>query len=150
MDAAPGASTLAATVLRIACTPAERQYQAMPTQTTEAMNRAEDIEEAPANLAPAAARAYVEARVQGLCHEGALEVALGVEPPLPAGPARLEAVEFKIAHLERAVQELSDVLYRQQRELDAALAMNQRLRQQLEELESRAGEATPTEIPPHY
>jgi uncharacterized coiled-coil protein SlyX len=114
------------------------------------MTRAEDIEEAPANLAPAAARAYVEARVQGLCHEGALEVALGVESPLPAGPARLEAVEFKIAHLERAVQELSDVLYRQQQQLDSALAMNQRLRQQLEELESRAGEATPTEIPPHY
>ena len=43
------------------------------------MTSAEDIEEAPAHLSPAAARAYVEARTQGLCHEGALEVALGVQ-----------------------------------------------------------------------
>jgi uncharacterized coiled-coil protein SlyX len=64
--------------------------------------------------------------------------------------ARLEAVEFKIAHLERAVQELSDVLYRQQQQLDAALAMNQRLLQQLEDLESRSGDPAANEIPPHY
>lgn len=114
------------------------------------MTRAEDIEEAPANLTPAAARAYVEARVQGLCHEGALEVALGVEQSAPAGAARLESVEFKIAHLERAVQELSDVIYRQQQQIDATLAMNQRLREQLEDIESRAGGASPDETPPHY
>lgn len=63
---------------------------------------------------------------------------------------RLETVEFKIAHLERAVQELSDVLCRQQQQLDAALALNQRLRQQVEDIESRATDATPVEIPPHY
>lgn len=82
------------------------------------MTRADDSEQAPAQLTPAV--------------------------------ARLEAVEFKIAHLERAVQELSDVLYRQQQQLDAALAMNQRLRQQLEEIDSRPGDSTPVEIPPHY
>ncbi len=65
-------------------------------------------------------------------------------------PARLEAVEFKIAHLERALQELSDVLYRQQQQLDAALAVNQQLRRQLEEIEGRTGDANPVEIPPHY
>jgi uncharacterized coiled-coil protein SlyX len=72
----------------------------------------------------------------------------------PAQPSpdavRLEAVEFKIAHLERAVQELSDVLYRQQQQLDATLAMNQRLRQQLEDIESRSGDPSASEIPPHY
>ena len=114
------------------------------------MTRAEDIEEAPAHLTPEAARAYVEARTQGLCHEGALEVALGVERSTAGETSRLEAVEFKIAHLERAVQELSDVLYRQQQQLDAALAMNQRLCQQLEDMESRTGDATAVEIPPHY
>jgi uncharacterized coiled-coil protein SlyX len=81
---------------------------------------------------------------------GALEVALGVERSATAGAGRLDAVEFKIAHLERAVQELSDVLYRQQQQLDAALAMNQRLRQQLEEIEGRATDPAPVEIPPHY
>ena len=114
------------------------------------MTRAEDIEEAPAHLSPSAARAYVEARTQGLCHEGALEVALGVQGSTATGTERLEVLEFKVAHLERAVQELSDVLYRQQQQLDSALAMNQRLRQQLEEIEGRTGDATPVEIPPHY
>jgi uncharacterized coiled-coil protein SlyX len=114
------------------------------------MTPAEDIEEAPAGLSPEAARAYVGARAQGLCHEGALEVALGVERTVAGDAARLEAVEFKIAHLERAVQELSDVLYRQQQQLDASLAMNQRLRQQLEDIESRSGDPTAIEIPPHY
>jgi len=114
------------------------------------MTSADEIEEAPAHLAPDAARAYLDARSQGLCHEGALEVALGLAQPAAAGSARLETVEFKIAHLERAVQELSDVVYRQQQQLDAALALNQRLRQQLEDLEGRTTDAAPVEIPPHY
>lgn len=114
------------------------------------MTRAEDIEEAPAHLPPLAAKAYLEARTQGLCHEGALEIALGVERAAVPDTTRLETVEFKIAHLERAVQELSDVLYRQQQQLDATLALNQRLREQLEDLEGRTGEATPVEVPPHY
>jgi uncharacterized coiled-coil protein SlyX len=64
--------------------------------------------------------------------------------------ARLETVEFKLAHLERALQELSDVVYRQQQQLDVALAMNQRLRQQIEEIDGRGADATAVEIPPHY
>ena len=35
--------------------------------------------------------------------------------------ARLEAVESKLAHLERALQELSDVIYRQQQQLSIGL-----------------------------
>jgi uncharacterized coiled-coil protein SlyX len=114
------------------------------------MTRAADIEDAPAGLTPAAASAYVEARAQGLCHEGALEVAQGVERSAATAALRLETVEFKIAHLERALQDLSDVLYRQQLQLDAAVAMNQRLREQLEDVESRASDSAPIEIPPHY
>ena len=64
--------------------------------------------------------------------------------------ARLETVEIKLAHLERALQELSDVVYRQQQQLDAALAMNQRLRLQIEEIDGRGADATAVEIPPHY
>ena len=114
------------------------------------MQSAEDIEEAPAHLSPEAARAYLEARTQGLCHEGALEVALGVLASADAVGERVDTVEFKLAHLERAVQELSDVVYRQQQQIDAALAMNQRLRDQLQDLEGRTPDAAPVEIPPHY
>lgn len=67
-----------------------------------------------------------------------------------ATAGRIEAVEFKLAHLERAVQELSDVVYRHQLALDRVLETNRQLRQQLEELEGRASDAGAVEIPPHY
>jgi len=46
-----------------------------------------DLEDAPAHLWPEAARAYLDARVQGLCHEGALEVAEGIQKSLLADAA---------------------------------------------------------------
>ncbi len=64
--------------------------------------------------------------------------------------SRIEVLEFKLAHLERAVQELSDVLYRQQRELDGVLEVNRQLRRQLEEFVTRAADGSVAEIPPHY
>ncbi len=63
---------------------------------------------------------------------------------------RIEALEFKVAHLERALQELSDVLYRQQREIDALMDRNQQLREQVQQLEDRGAESGGVEIPPHY
>ena len=114
------------------------------------MSRADDIEEIPEGLGPEAAQAYLDARTQGLCHTGALEVALGVERATDGSSARIDSVEFKLAHLERALHDLSDVIYRQQQQLDGLLAANQRLRAQLEELDGRAGDAVPVEIPPHY
>jgi uncharacterized coiled-coil protein SlyX len=63
---------------------------------------------------------------------------------------RIEALEFKIAHLERALQELSDVMYRQQREIDGMLQLNRQLRSQVEQLETRGADASSVEIPPHY
>jgi uncharacterized coiled-coil protein SlyX len=110
----------------------------------------DEIDETPSHLSPAATQAYVGARIQGLCHDGALEVAEGVQRTLAAGSGRLDDVEFKVAHLERAVQELSDVLYRQQQQLDAAVAMNRELRGLLENFEARTDDAAPVEIPPHY
>ena len=63
----------------------------------------------------------------------------------------LEKIELKIAFLENAYQELSDVVYRQQREIEALqfqLGISQR---QLDEM--KAEQATPRpedERPPHY
>lgn len=63
---------------------------------------------------------------------------------------RVESVEFKVAHLERALQELSDVVYRQQREIEALLELQRRLREQVEDLDSRRADPDAVEIPPHY
>ena len=64
---------------------------------------------------------------------------------------RLEAIEIKLAHLERAVAEISDVVARQQKELDRALDRNQRLMEKIAAIESESGaSATAHEKPPHY
>jgi len=63
---------------------------------------------------------------------------------------RVEAIEFKLAHLERALQELSDVVYRQQQEIDAALELNRQLRRQVEDLGGRSADPGAVEVPPHY
>lgn len=63
----------------------------------------------------------------------------------------LERVELKIAFLEQALQELSDVVYRQQRELGD---LRQRLalaQAQLETLRTEGGpQGAEDERPPHY
>ena len=61
---------------------------------------------------------------------------------------RLEALESRLAHLEQGQQELSDALYRQQRELDALRLRNQQL---LAETAGGASTASLTsdERPPH-
>lgn len=65
--------------------------------------------------------------------------------------ARLDSIEEKLAHLERAVNELSDVVARQQKEIDQALDRNQRLMDKVAALEADSGpSATAYEKPPHY
>ena len=73
--------------------------------------------------------------------------------------ARLEAVEFKLAHMEHTLGTLSDVIARQQREIDAA---HERLKHLAERLagfdsphsdaqsEGADGSAGAFEKPPHY
>ena len=79
---------------------------------------------------------------------------MGADPILSdptAMPERLDAIEEKLAHLERAVNELSDVVARQQKDLERALDRNQRLMDKLAALESDLGpSATAHEKPPHY
>jgi SlyX protein len=64
---------------------------------------------------------------------------------------RLSSIEEKLAHLERAVNDLSDVVTRQQKELDRATDRHQRLMDKLAAMESDFGpSATADEKPPHY
>ncbi len=64
---------------------------------------------------------------------------------------RLDSLEEKLAHLERAMNELSDVVARQQKELDRATDRHQRLLDKLSAMESDWGpSATAEEKPPHY
>jgi SlyX protein len=63
---------------------------------------------------------------------------------------RIDTLEFKLAHLERAQQELSDVLVRQQRELDRLNARLGRLQQLMEALQEPAAPQDEFEVPPHY
>jgi uncharacterized coiled-coil protein SlyX len=64
--------------------------------------------------------------------------------------ARIETLEIKVAHLERALQELSDVLYRQQQRLDAHEARYERLIDRVEAADQQTGPEAKFEIPPHY
>jgi len=64
---------------------------------------------------------------------------------------RLETIEVKLAHLERGLQELSDVAIRQQRELDALTDRNRVLAERLQVLLEQMGPPEfPPEVPPHY
>jgi SlyX protein len=64
---------------------------------------------------------------------------------------RLAALEEKLAFLERAVNDLSDVVVRQQKELDRATDRHQRLIDKLAAMESDPGSSLPAEEkPPHY
>ena len=65
--------------------------------------------------------------------------------------SRYEDLELKLAYLERANQELSDVIYRQQQSIDQLEARLARLADQLQALEQRPRDySTQEEAPPHY
>ncbi len=64
---------------------------------------------------------------------------------------RLDLIEFKLAHLERALAELNDVVIRQQREIELLAARSRALKSQLEALDGGGNaSAGGFEIPPHY
>ena len=66
----------------------------------------------------------------------------------PQDATRIEALETKVAYLEATLQQLSDVLYRQQQAIDRVIERN---RQLLDELDSApGGSASEYEKPPQY
>ena len=63
----------------------------------------------------------------------------------------LEHIETKIAFLERANAELSDVVFRQHREIEALRAQLAALSARIEAVQSEGGERpAEEERPPHY
>jgi uncharacterized coiled-coil protein SlyX len=62
----------------------------------------------------------------------------------------LEQVQSKIAYLERAMAELSDVVFRQHREIQAREAQLKAVRERLEAAPSEEGRSAEQERPPHY
>ena len=63
----------------------------------------------------------------------------------------LEQIETKIAFLERANAELSDVVFRQHREIESLRAQIVALAARIEAVQSDMGVRTPEEErPPHY
>ena len=75
-----------------------------------------------------------------------------MQAPKTHGPASpLEQIETKIAFLERANTELSDVVFRQQREIEALRARLNVLAERFEAAQSEEPARTPEdERPPHY
>lgn len=64
---------------------------------------------------------------------------------------RITELEIKLAHLEQAVNELSDVLYRQQGMLDRLETGLENLQQRVKASPETAPDAQPAdEKPPHY
>jgi SlyX protein len=66
-------------------------------------------------------------------------------------PDALERIETKIAFLENANAELSDVVFRQSREIEALRAQLQALAERVGSMRSEEGAQTAEdERPPHY
>jgi len=64
---------------------------------------------------------------------------------------RTTEIEIKLAHMEQALNELSDVIYAQQNVLDKLNSSHTALRQRLFNLEgSGDGSENNNEKPPHY
>ncbi len=65
--------------------------------------------------------------------------------------AAIERLELKIAYLESANQELSDIVYRQQRDIDKLRAQMSAQQRQLDAWRSEQSDTAPVdERPPHY
>lgn len=66
--------------------------------------------------------------------------------------SRIEELEIRSAHLERALQTISDEVARQQQQIERLSERGHQLLQRLDAMQAEATEdaATREEIPPHY
>lgn len=64
--------------------------------------------------------------------------------------SRLEALESRIAHQDQTIQDLSQELFAQQRQLDQLQRHTRLLAQRLEEARHGVTDAVSDERPPHY
>ena len=62
---------------------------------------------------------------------------------------RVDELEIRYAHLERLVQDLSDVIWKQQRELDALKEATRQLRDKVQ-VDPGLVDASRNDRPPHY
>jgi SlyX protein len=62
----------------------------------------------------------------------------------------LEQVQSKIAYLERAMAELSDVVFRQQREIQSLEGQLKAFKERLEGMPAEPARSAEQERPPHY
>ena len=77
-------------------------------------------------------------------------VAAGAGCAMLGAMTDLTPVEERVAHLIRAVDELSDVVARQQREIDALARRVAMLTEREAEREAEAARSAPVERPPHW
>lgn len=63
---------------------------------------------------------------------------------------RLEALESRVAHQDQTIQDLSQELFAQQRQLEQLQRQTRLLAQRLEEARHGVADAATDERPPHY
>ncbi len=64
---------------------------------------------------------------------------------------RITELETKVAYQEHTIQELNDVIYKQQQQIDKVEIMCQHLMDRIQTLsDTGSGESSANERPPHY
>ena len=64
------------------------------------------------------------------------------------GDSRLEDLEIRLAHQEKVLAELNDIVTAQWKKIDALESQNRRLREDFQNLD--VGQKAPEPPPPHY